>query len=114
MQFISYRVILGRLKAIKAMMADKTVPKRKKLLVVLGIIYLFLPVDMIPPVLFPFGFLDDLVLWIWIIWHLKDTLDQYWVGEKTVDYSKEFKSENLVEGVDYKVKADGEKVKSEE
>ena len=64
MQFISYRVILGRLKAIKSMMADKTVPKRKKLLVILGIIYLFLPVDIIPPVLFPFGFLDDLVLWI--------------------------------------------------
>ena len=66
------------------------------------------------PVLFPFGFLDDLVLWIWIIWHLKDILDQYWVGEKTVDYSKDFKSENLVEGVDYKVKADGEKVNNEE
>ena len=67
MQFISFRVLSKRIKAILSMMKDKTVPKRKKLLIVLGIIYLFLPIDLIPPVLFPFGFLDDLVLWIWII-----------------------------------------------
>ena len=114
MQFLSFRFIINRVKAISSMMKDKTVPKHKKALVIFGLIYLVLPVDIIPPVLFPFGFLDDLVLWIWIIWHLKDTLDQYWVGEKTVDYSKDFKYENLVEGVDYKVKADDEKVNNEE
>lgn len=114
MQFFSFRFIINRVKAISSMMKDKTVPKSKKALVLFGLIYLVLPVDIIPPVLFPFGFLDDLVLWIWIIWHLKDTLDQYWVGEKTVDYSKDFKSENLVEGVDYKVDTDGEKVNNEE
>ena len=114
MQFLSFRFIINRVKAISSMMKAKTVPKSKKALVLFGLIYLVLPVDIIPPVLFPFGFLDDLVLWIWIIWHLKDTLDQYWVGEKTVDYSKDFKSENLVEGVDYKVDTDGEKVNNEE
>ena len=114
MQFLSFRFIINRVKAISSMMKDKTVPKHKKALVIFGLIYLVLPVDIIPPVLFPFGFLDDLVLWIWIIWHLKDTLDQYWVGVKTVDYSKDFKSENLVEGVDYKVDTDGEKVNNEE
>ena len=114
MQFLSFRFIINRVKAISSMMKDKTVPKCKKALVIFGLIYLVLPVDIIPPVLFPFGFLDDLVLWIWIIWHLKDTLAQSWVGEKTVDYSKDFKSENLVEGVDYKVDTDGEKVNNEE
>ena len=107
MQFLSLRFIINRIKAISSMMRYKTVPKLKKALVVFGLIYLVLPVDIIPPVLFPVGFLDDLVLWLWIIWHLKDTLDQYWVGEKTVDYSGDFKSENLVEGVEYKVDADG-------
>ena len=34
MQFISFRVIMRRIKAIRYMMADKTVPKRKKLLVI--------------------------------------------------------------------------------
>ena len=108
MQFISFRVLSKRIKAILSMMKDKTVPKRKKLLIVLGIIYLFLPIDLIPPVLFPFGFLDDLVLWIWIIWHLKDTLDQYWVGEKEVDLSRDFKNKEIVEGVEFTVDQEDE------
>ena len=107
MQFFSWTFIRGRLRAIVSMMKDKTVPLRKKALVVFGLIYLVLPVDVIPPVLFPFGFLDDLVLWLWIIWHLKDTLDKYWLGEKTVDYSKDFKHKNIVEGVDFTVEHDG-------
>ena len=108
MQFISFKVLSKRIKAILSMMKDKTVPKRKKLLIVLGIIYLFLPIDLIPPVLFPFGFLDDLVLWIWIIWHLKDTLDQYWVGEKEVDLSRDFKNKDIVEGVEFTVDQEDE------
>ena len=99
---------------VVSMMKDKTVPTRKKVLVIFGLIYLVLPVDLIPPVLFPFGFLDDLVLWIWIIWHLKDTLDQYWLGEKTVDYSKDFKHKNIIEGVDYTVEHDGKDEKDAE
>lgn len=109
MQFITFRVLSRRIKAISSMMKDKTVPKRKKLLVVLGIIYLFLPVDLIPPVLFPFGFIDDIVLWVWIIWHLKDTLDQYWDGEKEVDLSKDFKNKDMVEGVEFTVDQEEEK-----
>lgn len=109
MQFISFRVLSGRIKAISSMMKDKTVPKRKKALVILGIIYLFLPVDLIPPVLFPVGFLDDIVLWLWIIWHLKDTLDQYWEGEKEVDLSKDFKDKDIVEGVEFTVNQEEEK-----
>lgn len=109
MQFISFRLLARRFRAISAMMKDKTVPKRKKLLVVCGIIYLFLPVDLIPPVLFPFGFIDDIVLWIWILWHLKDTLDQYWVGETEQDFSNEFKKEDIVEGVEFTVDQEEEK-----
>lgn len=103
MQYISFRVLAGRFKAIGTMMKDKDVPKRKKLLVILGIIYLFLPVDLIPPVIFPFGFLDDLVLWIWILWHLKDTLDQYWTGESEKDISKNFDKKSIIEGVEFTV-----------
>ena len=106
MQFFSFRFILNRIKAIRSMMRDKTVPRRKKALVFFGLIYLVLPVDLIPPVLFPIGFLDDLVLWIWIIWHLKDTLDQYWFDEKETDYSTDFKDKDLVEGVEYTVDKD--------
>ena len=109
MQFISFRILIRRIKAIKSMMRDKTVPKRKKALVVAGIIYLFLPIDLIPPVLFPFGFLDDLVLWIWIVWTLKDTLDLDWDGEKEQDFSGIFDKEDIVEGVEFTVDQEEEK-----
>ena len=103
MQFISFRILIRRIKAIKSMMRDKTVPKRKKALVVAGIIYLFLPIDLIPPVL------DDLVLWIWIVWTLKDTLDLYWDGEKEQDFSGIFDKEDIVEGVEFTVDQEEEK-----
>ncbi len=44
MQFFGLRVIIRRIKAIKFMMADRSVPKRKKALIVFGIIYLLLPI----------------------------------------------------------------------
>ena len=103
MQYISFRMILGRIKAIKAMMKDKTVPKRKKLLIVLGLVYLVMPLDLAPVVLGPVAAVDDLVLWLWILWNLKDTLDAYWIGEKVDDFSKDFSGKNLVEGVEFKV-----------
>ena len=40
MNFWSLRVILSRFKAIRFMMADKTVPKTKKALIIAGIAYL--------------------------------------------------------------------------
>ena len=111
MQFIGLRVILRRIKAIFYLLKDRTVPLRKKALVVFGIVYLFLPVDLTPPIIFPFGFLDDLILWIYILWHLKDELDSYWLGDKEEDLSKSFKNKNIVEGVSYDVE---EEKKNEE
>ena len=106
MQFISLRVILKRIKAVFYLLKDKTVPMRKKALVIFGIVYLFLPVDLIPPIIFPFGFLDDLVLWIYILWTLKDELDSYWMGEKSEDLSEKFSGKTMVEGVEYDVEED--------
>jgi uncharacterized membrane protein YkvA (DUF1232 family) len=85
------------------MMRDKTVPKRKKLLVIFGFVYLLLPVDLIPPILFPIGWVDDLIIWIWIIWHLRDILDNYWKGEDK-DLSKKFKGKDIIDDADYEVK----------
>jgi len=108
MHFISFRVIIKRIKALRFMLADKNVPKRKKALVIAGIIYLFLPVDLVPPILFPVGFIDDLILWLWILWHLKDTLDEYWIGEKEEDLSKSFNGKTVIDDVEYKVETDKE------
>lgn len=104
MPFISFRVIIKRIQAIKFMLKDPNVKKRKKILVVLGLVYLFMPIDLIPTVIFPIGFLDDIVLWLWILYHLRETLDTYWLGEKTVDLSKEYKDKIIIDDVDYEVK----------
>ncbi len=92
MQFLGIQVLFKRIKAIKFMMKDRSVPRRKKALIVLGIIYIFLPVDLIPIVLFPIAWVDDVALWLFILWYLRNELDKYWMGGKTKDFSK-----NIVE-----------------
>lgn len=95
MQFLSWTFIRGRLRAIVSMMKDKTVPKRKKALVIFGLIYLVLPVDLIPPILGPVGFIDDAILWIWIIW-LEGYAGSVLAGRKEVDLSKDFHDKNIM------------------
>ena len=77
MQFLGFRVIFKRIKAIRFMMKDRSVPKRKKALIIAGIIYLFLPVDLIPPILFP------------IAW---------------VDLSKKYRGKTVIDDVEYEVR----------
>jgi len=103
MQFFGFRVLIKRIKAIRFMMADKTVPLRKKALIVAGILYLFLPIDLIPPILFPFGILDDILVWALILWYLSSELDKYWIGEKPKDYSRKYRGKNVVDDVEYDV-----------
>ena len=103
MQFFGFRVLIKRIKAIRFMMADKTVPWYKKAIIVAGIVYLFLPIDIIPPIIFPFGFLDDIVVWALILWYLSSELDKYWIGEKPKDYSGKFRGKNVVDDVEYDV-----------
>ena len=100
MQFFGFRVLIKRLKAIRFMMA---VPWYKKALVIAGIVYLFLPFDIIPPILFPFGIIDDIIVWLLILWYLSSELDKYWIGEKPKDYSRKFRGKNVVDDVEYDV-----------
>ena len=103
MHYFGSRVLIKRIKAIKFMMADKSVPKRKKALIVFGIIYLFLPIDLIPIVLFPIAWVDDLALWIFILWYLRSELDKYWLGGKSKDLSKKYRGKTFVDDVEYEV-----------
>ena len=106
MNFWSFRVIISRFKAIRFMMADKTVPKSKKAIIIGGIVYLFLPIDIIPPLFFPLGIIDDFVIWMIIIWYLQKELDVYWTGEKSKDLSKKYKGKRVVDDVDFEVEDD--------
>ena len=103
MQFFGFQVIIRRIKAIRFMMADKSVPKRKKALIIFGILYIFFPIDLIPPIFFPFSLIDDLLLWIFILWYLSSELDKYWTGGKTKDYSKKYRGKTFVNHVEYEV-----------
>ena len=103
MQFLGFRVLIKRIKAIRFMMADKSVRWTKKAIIVAGIVYLFLPVDIIPPVIFPFGIIDDIVIWALILWYLSSELDKYWIGEKPKDYSGKYRGKNIVDDVEYDV-----------
>lgn len=106
MQFIAIRVFFKRIVAIKSLMMDPAVPKRKKLLVILGLVYLLLPFDILPVVLFPVAWMDDLLVWIFIIWHLKDYLDKYWMGDKTKDIRKDLNGKNIINDVEFDVEDD--------
>lgn len=104
MQYMFFRVLLKRIKAILFLMRDKAVPKRKKAWIIGGIVYLLLPFDLIPPVLFPIAWMDDALLWLFIIWHLKDELDKYWLGTDELKPAKEYKGKTIIDDVHYDVK----------
>ncbi len=102
MQFIKIRALLKRIKAIKFLMKDKSVAWWKKGLIVFGILYLVLPIDLIPPFIPVLGFLDDLFLWIFILWFLSKELDKYWYGDSK-DLSKKYGGKKVVDDVEYEV-----------
>ena len=113
MNFWSLRVILSRFKAIRFMMADKTVPKTKKAIIIAGIAYLFLPFDLIPAMVFPLSLIDDLVVWLVIIWYLRKELDVYWTGEKKYDLAKKFRNRDIVDDVEFEVEDDSKDAKAD-
>ena len=51
MNFLSFRILIRRIKSIKYLMRDKNVSKWKKGLIVLAIAYLCMPIDLIPIVI---------------------------------------------------------------
>ena len=111
MQFIFLQVLMKRLKAIKYFIRDKGVPLRKKIIIVAGILYLLMPIDLIPEPILIFGVVDDLVLWTFIIWYLRDELDKYWVETGPVKPAQKFRGKNIIDDVNFEVK---EEVKEEE
>ncbi len=109
MQFISLTVLIRRIKSIKSFLKDPKVPKRRKLLVIFGIIYLLMPIDLIPAPVLLFGLVDDAVLWLFILTHLRDELDRYWKDDgNSFSPEKDLKGKNIVEGTATELKPDEE------
>lgn len=97
MNFFSWMVLRKRFGALRYFMKDKNVKWYKKALIIFCIAYLFMPIDLIPIAVPILGLVDDVALWLAVIYYLKDELDKYWVGETSVDYSREFKDSVNVE-----------------
>ncbi|MBQ2867770.1 MAG: DUF1232 domain-containing protein [Firmicutes bacterium] len=110
MQRITLALLLGRLKHIKNLLNDKTVAFWKKALVVFAIFYLFLPLDLIPPLIPVFGFLDDVTLWIGVLYLVWDELGKYGDPKDVskAEKKKNFHGKNMVDGVEFEVKINEE------
>lgn len=105
MRYLSFAVLGKRIRSIKKFLLDSSVPKRKKLLIIFGIIYLIAPIDIIPEPVLGFGIIDDIVLWIFILTCLAGELDKYWKEseygtdeEAKVNAKKAFKGKTIIEG----------------
>lgn len=104
-----FRILLEIIKnfsLIKRMMLDKEVSFFKKALIVLGIAYLVLPFEIIPDILLPFGFVDDIILWLLIMYVLNGTMKKY----KEEDFARggpvKYKRGNIIDNVYYEVKSE--------
>jgi uncharacterized membrane protein YkvA (DUF1232 family) len=74
------------------------------MIIILGILYFLIPIDLIPAPILIFGFVDDLVLWGFIIWYLKTELDKYWLGEKEEKPEQKFRGKKIIDDVHFEVK----------
>ena len=111
MQFVSFAVLGKRIKSIKALLKDPNVPKRKKFLVIFGIIYLLMPIDLSPAPVLLFGAVDDLVLWLFILMHLKDELDAYWKeSDESFSAEDDLKGRTIIETTAEETEAEEENV----
>ncbi len=104
MQYLFWRVLLKRIRAIPSFLKDRAVPLRKKILIILGTVYLLSPIDLVPEPVLLFGIIDDVVLWSFIIFYLRDELDRYWLGEKEVKPEERFRGKKIIDDVNFEVK----------
>ena len=75
-----FRLLFRRIKGIIPMIRDKNVAWWKKAILIFGMIYLFLPADLIPPIVPVFGWFDDLAVWIAILYFMRTELDSHIPG----------------------------------
>ena len=110
MQRLTLALLWARLKNIKHLLKDAAVPFWKKALVVFAVVYLFLPLDLIPPLIPVFGFLDDALLWLGVLSLVWEELGKYGHQESVPkrEKKKNFRGKNMVDGVEFEVRIEDE------
>lgn len=86
---------------------DSNVPLKKKLWLIIGIIYFILPIDFLPDVFLGLGFIDDFILVGYIISKISKDLYKYEKELKVKQKEEPFK-DKIIENVDYKINDDME------
>ncbi|WP_425446623.1 YkvA family protein [Dethiothermospora halolimnae] len=82
---------------------DKEVPLRKKIWLILGLVYVVSPIDLIPaPILF-FSALDDMAIVAFILTKLSDDLEEYALEQERKKKEEDIE-DKIIEDVDYDIK----------
>lgn len=80
------RLVPACLALLRDVMRDPTVPRRTKLAPALVLVYLAIPIDLIPDFIPGLGHLDDALVLAWAIRHLvaaagRERVASYWKGD---------------------------------
>lgn len=84
---------------------DKEVPFRKKIILIIGIIYFLVPIDFIPEPILLIGFIDDIVILAFVLTKLSSDLDKYMEDKEIIKKNKGVKGK-IIENVEYEIKDD--------
>lgn len=82
---------------------DKNIPFRKKLWIILPLIYILSPIDLIPFPVLGFSFIDDLVVFIYLMSVVNDKVNKYYDEDEE---KENIDNDKIIESVDYKVEED--------
>lgn len=93
--------ILFRISLIFKFLFNKKIPLKEKWWIIIPVIYLLSPVDLIPEPILGFGFVDDIVMLVYLLSVVMDKTNKY--NEKN-----EVNEEKIIENVEYEVRDDEE------
>ena len=99
-----FRMLLRRIRGIIPLMKDREVPWWKKAIFIAGVVYLVLPFDLIPPLIPVFGWLDDVALWVAILYFFGPELDRHMPENASQSRNKKYRyKDEDVHEVEYTV-----------
>lgn len=91
--------LLKRIGLLPKFLKDPQASLWKKLMVILGIVYMISPFDILPDPVLGLGFVDDAVLIAYIVSKISGELEKY----VPKDATKEFDRDKVIDHVEYKI-----------
>lgn len=96
--------LLKKVKTVFNYVFDRDVPVFKKLIIILGFIYLLFPFDIIPDPILGLGIIDDITILLIVYRSFKGELEKYeYLKGNTNNKVKPKSKENIINNVDYRI-----------